>query len=340
METTLKDLIRTPSKLARELGVSRTTVMNWIELNAIPPRRVLAVAGHLDLPVMELLPFAKKATKPVENIRKRGTHDLEVLMAAYRGQPYETDLPERSIKTTLTLWGDRFPLLYDTLHALHRREITLQEAADALGVTKSTVVNLRTRYGLGPGPKKAATKPLGRYKQQAVITKPLVFDVIAGRSTVKGASEAHGIALRTLHRHISDLLRPQTVNEISHWSLSFRLALAWEIDRGAERVSAKWRKWAEDRGLVLKKRVKLPKPPENWRKVGRRRLLIAFLTDEMSLEALAAARGGDDSVLMSIFREELNMMGMDPLSMSVHHQMAVAEILVAMESHFRTGVQA
>lgn len=56
----LKALIPNQAKLARDLGVSVQSVRTWIELDAIPPRRVIAVANALDVEIPELLPYAKE----------------------------------------------------------------------------------------------------------------------------------------------------------------------------------------------------------------------------------------------------------------------------------------
>lgn len=336
-ENLLADLITEPAKVAKSLGVSYTTVRNWVELNAIPPRRVIAVAAALDVEIPVLLEFARKATKPAKTLKKT-SDDLDALLAAYQGKPYETALTEKSIKITLSRWGDRLPTLYNTLRKLADKLITLEEAAKTLGVTKSAVSNLRSRYGVAPGKLKAAPKPMGRYKKLAKTAESLVIDVIAGRKTAIAAAKEGEIPLRTFHRHLADVLRPQLLNEISHWSKNFRVALAWEIEKKRPRLTVEWRKWAEDHNLVLSKRGKWPETPADWREVSMRRLLVAFLSGEMSIDEMAAARGGEASVLESRFKAELAQMGMNPLSLTVHHQAAVAEIVLALDSHFRTGV--
>ena len=65
MENTLRQLVKNQAALARDVGVSVQTIRIWLELNAIPPRRVIAVANALDVEITDLLPFAQKTYKPV-----------------------------------------------------------------------------------------------------------------------------------------------------------------------------------------------------------------------------------------------------------------------------------
>ncbi|MFA5387850.1 MAG: hypothetical protein WC322_05730 [Candidatus Paceibacterota bacterium] len=338
MEQTLKDLIPNISKLARDLKVSTQTIRTYIELDAIPPKRVAAMAIALGLSPGDLLQYARVTHKPVKVLIK-GVDDLDDLMAAYEGREHASRLSERSIKMTLSRWGDRFPLLYTTLKALGRKEISLDEASMALGITKSSVNNLRQRYGVAPGALKSAKKaqPLGPYKQNAKEALPLALDVIAGRMTAVDAGSASGMSVRTLHRYLAPMLRPQTLNEISKWSLSFRHALAWEVEHKKPRRTVEWQNWAKERNLVLKKHPKWPKEPGNWREVGVRRLAIAYLSGEKTLEELAVARHADPVVIRGLIRKEVESLSMSPFELTMHHQIAVAEVLLALNSHYRTA---
>ena len=96
-----------------------------------------------------------------------------------------------------------------------------------------------------------------------------------------------------------------------------------------------WRKWAEERHLLLKKAPNWPKFPSNWREVSIRRVIIAILTGEHTVTELAAMRGGEPHILMEHVERELRQMGMPALSLTIHHQAAAAEIILARESHFR-----
>lgn len=327
MENTLRDLVKNQAALARDVGVSVQTVRNWMDLNAIPPRRIIDVANALDVELTELLPFAQKTYKPVST-KPKTLDDLRLIL---EGSHDPDDPSAQRIKGT---WGDRLPLLYTTLAKLQSKEITVTEAAEILGITKSAVHNIRKRYGTAPGPIKGARRPEGRYALTAKEAKKLALDVIAGRKTARAAAEGANISLRTLHRHIEDVLRPLYLNEISHWSKNFRLALAYEIEKNLPRHSLMWRKWAEERHLLLKKAPSWPKSPENWHEVSIRRVIIAILAGEHTVTELAAMRGGGSHILMEHVARELGQMGMPALSLTSHHQ-AAAEIILARESHFR-----
>ena len=333
-EQTLRDFIESPNKVSKMLGLSSQTVRVWLEMNAVPPKHVIRLANALDVEIYEILQFANKASKKVQTARKTEA-DLDAILAAYNGEPYKTTLSERSITLVLSRWGDRVPLLHSTLKKLNEGVLTLDDAATALGINKTSVHNLRNRYGMAPGPLKPAKKDLGRYKLSAKKIAPLTLAVIAGRKTAKAAAEEAEIPLRTLHRHIKPALDPLTLNEISHWSKGFRAALAVEVQKKCTKYTVLWRKWAQDRGLVLQKKPKWPKEPSNWRDVGVTRMLIAVLVGERSVEELAVARGGSPTVIDGLIKKELVMMGMNPMALSLDHQLAVAEIALARLSHFR-----
>ena len=328
MEKTLRDLVKNQAALARDVGVSTQTVRNWLELNAIPPRRIIDVANALGVELTELLPFAQKTYKPVST-KPKTLDDLRLIL---EGNHDPNDPSAQRIKGT---WGERLPLLYETLVRLQAKKITIKEAAEILGITKSAIHNIRKRYGTAPGSLKAAKKPEGRYALTAKEARKLALDVIAGRKTARSAAQGAKISLRTLHRHIEDALRPLYLNEISHWSKNFRLALAYEIEKNLPKHSPMWRKWAEERHLLLKKSPVWPKSPKNWREVSIRRVIIAILSGEHTVTELAAMRGGEPHILMEHVERELRQMDMPALSLTIHHQAAAAEIILARESYFR-----
>jgi transcriptional regulator with XRE-family HTH domain/predicted transcriptional regulator len=328
MENTLRQLVKNQAALARDVGVSVQTIRIWLEINAIPPRRVIAVANALGVELTKLLPFAQKTYKPVST-KPKTLDDLRLIL---EGNHDPADPSAQRIKGA---WGDRLPLLYTTLVKLQSKEITVTEAAEILGITKSAVHNIRKRYGTAPGPIKGARRPEGRYALTAKEARRLTLDVIAGRKTARSAAQGANISLRTLHRHIEDVLRPLYLNEISHWSKDFRLALAYEIEKNIPKYIEMWRKWAEERHLLLKKSPVWPKYPQNWREVSIRRVIIAILAGEHTVTELAAMRGGEPHILMEHVEREHRQMGMPALSLTLHHQAAAAEIILARESHFR-----
>lgn len=338
--TTLRELIKSPSKLARDLGLTPNAVVLWIRNNAIPPKRAHKVVEALDIEMRDILPFINYSkTRALPSIQKN-KGDFEQLYLAYQGLPYKTTLPEKTVHVTLGKWGDRFPLLYTTLHELHDKKIDLEEAATRLGLSKSTIHGLRRRYGLNP---KLDKKPKIQAKKPTKVEKLAAIEAISGRFTAVSAADHFKVNLRTLHRHIAAILRPNTLNEISHWSLSFRNALAWELEHEKPRYSAAWWSLSVGKGLLMKKRPSRVKPPENYRTASIRELLILWLQGE-PLEDIAARRGGEPAVLHHLFETELAQFGLESApSLTVHHQSAAAEIIHSHMSHFRSraavGVQ-
>lgn len=329
----LRELIKEPAKTARKLNLSYNTVNNWIKNNAVPPKRARALSEALDIDLKELLPFVgyskSRAQKPIMKTEA----DLEALMAVYKGAPPPPHLPEKSIQLTLTKWGDRFPLLYATLMDLKERNIGVKDAAERLDLSISTIHGLRRRYGLAPGPLKAAPKPP---KNEKKALKRAAFDVISGSLSAVAASKHHNVNLRTLHRHIEPLLKPQTQSEISHWSKVFRRALAWEIDHGVERFSVQWREQAEQRRLILPKKTRWPAPPKDMKKASIRDMLVTWLGGE-ALESIAVQRGGEAYILKGLFDKELAKHGITNLdNLSDYHKFAAGEVIIAFMSPFRS----
>ena len=299
-----------------------------MELNAIPPRRIIDVANALDVEITDLLPLAQKTYKPVST-KPKTLDDLRLIL---EGNHDPDDPSAQRIKGA---WGERLLLLYETLVKLQSKVITVTDAAEILGITRGAVHNIRKRYGTAPGPIKGARRPEGRYALTAKEARKLTLDVIAGRKTARSAAQGAKISLRTLHRHIEDVLRPLYLNEISHWSKNFRLALAYEIEKNLPKYSEMWRKWAEERHLLLKKSPIWPKSPANWREVSIRRVIVAILSGKASAQEVAHLRGGEAHILLEHVERELRQMGMPALSLTIHHQAAAAEIILARESHFR-----
>lgn len=320
--------------LADSLKLSIQTINTWVELNAVPPKHIIKVAGVLDMEIPDLLPYAKKTYKPVKSAKKT-IEDLDALNDAYHGRPYQTTLSDHAIKVVLQRWGDQFPLLYDTLKALHARQIGPTEAARRLNASVSTIHGLRRRYGIAPGPLKTAKKPPKRKEINEKVCQSLAIEVISGRRSVVSASKVAGVSLRTLHRHIAPMLRPQTLNEISHWSRSFRAALATEVGSELPRYSVQWRAWAHQKGYDLPKSPRFPRPPntrEGWRKLNARQMAVQILIGNISVEELALERGGSAEVLRGLLRPVVEpLYAASPLLLSQSHQSALAEVLVALD---------
>ena len=112
--------------------------------------------------------------------------------------------------------------------------------------------------------------------------------------------------------------------------------MAYEIEKNIPKYSEMWRKWAEEHHLLLKKAPSWPKSPTNWREIPIRRVIIAILSGEASAQEVAAMRGGEAHILMEHVGRELRQMGMPALPLTIHHQTAAAEVILARESHIRS----
>jgi hypothetical protein len=340
-EPSLAQLIKSSklrtAAIARALGRSDLTVRRWIENNKVPPKMAIKLANVLDVEIPEILPFADRAKSQTKPTMAKSMSDFEVI-DHYRQTgvlPSDTALTEHSVKSVLVYWGDRWPLMYKTIMGLHRGEITASDAAKTLGITPGAIHNIRRRYGLNPG----------RRKKAAPITPPtkkvrlLALDVIAGRVSAVAASKSNpDVSLRTLHRHIELMIRPEMLNELAHWSLNFRSAYALDVDKKRGRVVLLWRKQAEKRGFLLKKRPTLPKPVTNWRSAPLWRLAVAVLLGEQDLEEIALLRGGEAHILGDLVEGYLRQMNLDGWDRSLFHKAAAAEVILAEQSHFRRPI--
>lgn len=205
----------------------------------------------------------------------------------------------------------------------------MTKAAEVLGITKQSVHGLRARYGLKPGIQKKKTKPLGRYKQNAVKNREVSLAVISGRMFVTEAVKKYVVALRSLHRYIKADLVDFGLNELSHWPGSLRMALANEVEHDLDRISVRWFNLYKHSGWS-QANIKPLQPISDWRHVTVRRLLVTALIDGTSLKDIADARGGEPEVIRRLFDSELAHLGTNfsQLSqMSVFHQLAAAELL-------------
>lgn len=324
----LRHLITDIPKTAEAMNVSYKTVYTWVKNNKVPPKRVFHLANALDVEIPTLLPFADRAKADNRAILK-SADDLGEINRCYLDPDLERS---KSCKHVLATWGDRWPLLYTTLLQLKAREIGVSQAADRLQITVSAVHNLRRRYGLQPG-RVAKVAPVKMKKKDLAFDN--VFDVIAGRETARSAAEKAVVSLRSLHRYIESLIDPRTLNELSHWSRNFRTAFALERIGKSQKVVEIWRKNAENRGLLLKKRPIFPKTVENWRETPLWRLTVAVLTGEQDIDTIAVMRGGDAAVLDHLVTKYLLDAGLSCRNLSIHHQAAAAEVIVAAQSHYR-----
>lgn len=335
----LRELITNVQTAARALGVSPNTVYNWIAVDRVPPRRLARLAEFLDKDFNELwhLIAPKDKKLPARAVVRKPRGTIETLLDVLKGTVSVEEaalclgLSVKSVRMTLERNpATRLIQIKRTLEQVQAGTLSVEEAATRLGVEVPSFHRLRAKFGYSPGRRKASPTLPGRYTKLKVAHRRLVLDVISGRKSAVAAAKDANLDLRTFHRHCKTTLQPRSLNELSRWNKSFRMALAWEIDHNRRGVVEKWRTMAQEQGVTLvKPDVRLPKV-KNWKSPELKHLLAEVLSDGLDLVAVAAARGGSDTALRSLFDAQLRTFDTTfdaIMSLSVHHQAAMAEIL-------------
>lgn len=317
--------------VAREMGLSQSVIRTWLEADRIPWAHIPKLSRVIDEDINSLLVLGGTVSVKTRRLKKT-PEALDTLERAYRGEPYEIKPPltAHSLKKTMETYGDRVPLLVETIKQLINNEITVAEAADRLKLKKVSVHSLRARYGGAPGPIKKVEKPLGRYKQNAIKHREVSLKVISGQLGLTEAAVKYDIAQRTLSRYVQDDLDGIQLRSLAAWPLDFRIALAHEIEHELPKITVQWVQKCKTQGWKFGKNL-MPLPPvTNWREATVKRMLIAVLTGELSVNDLAALRGGEPTVLHKLFDMELKHLGLTlsgVLNMSLWHQACVADML-------------
>ena len=338
--TSVRCLITSVTELATACNVSVASVYRWIKVNRIPGAYLTTVCNQYDVEIRDLLPLTGSDKENNNKVLHKPKATLETLMKVYlkeitieaAAEALDTSL--RSLKLVMFHWGDELPTLYTTLKQLEEKRISLDEAAARLNVTKYTLHGIRMKYGYAPGKLKTAPDILvdrAKKADKKALLYEKAMDVLAGRITANQAAKDCGVSYRTLFRY-TDGLTTHKLNDLSHWPASFRIALAHEIAHKLPIRVEKWLEFSEKHRLVLPKRPKYPKTPSTWQKVPLKRLIVAVLMDEASIEAVAASRGGDPEILASLFSSDLSPLGLtwpELQDMSVMEQAAVVDVLLA-----------
>lgn len=331
--------------LARELGVTTATIYTWIGKGFVPVRKLTAFCNALDIDLsLDLCsrPDEVSAGKPTLN-KPKGT--LECLVEVQRGNmsideaASQLGVSAHALQIAYSQNEHRLFLLYSTLTAFSEGRISAEEAAKALGVSKTQVYYLMRTYGVERPQREAPAKKVGRYTQNKSVYEKTTVDVVAGRTSAKVAAEENSeISERTLHRYIKKAIEPHSLTELSHWPQSFRLALANEIEENGPKYVGKWADFAKKHGFVLEKRVRRLPEVKNWREVRPERLLIAVFQGEATLDEIVELRRGAKKPIIDAFNGVLKALGLDyskACSLSVAHQMAIADLLIIQGSHYR-----
>lgn len=334
--SSVRALIPSVSKLAKHIKISANGIYRWIAVNRIPGAHIIKVANFYDVELVDLLPLtgSEKSNKVTAKAKPKDT--LKLLLEVYRRLRTiddvcaELKISTISAKLIMTHWGDELPTLYTTLTQLDEKRIDLETAMKRLNVTKYTLHGIRSKYGFAPGNLKKTRKEssIGKRKD---AQREVALRVIAGKMSPQEAADATESSYRSVFRFIERLTTVR-LNQLAAWPLSFREALSVEIDKNLPNYAQKWVEFADLSRLFLKKNPKYPKTPETWRDQPLKRLLVAVLLGEATLDEVATSRGADPTMLSNLFTSDLRAIDMtfeEVQGLPMAHQLALAELLLA-----------
>lgn len=334
-EVKLSTLIRRQgiSNVARKMQLSAKSVSAWVKLDSVPQRKVLKLSEVLDEDPWLIQSMVKPITYKIRRVR-RPAECLDTILAAYKGEPYEIKPPltSKSLIHILATYGDKVPLLVETMKKLMVKEITNKEAAEILGITTQAVYVTRRMNGLPASHfrEKKPEPPLGPYKMNALKIPGYIKPVIEGTMSKGAAASKYGVPDRTFSRYLANALGGLTLKQLAHWPQSFRMAFAHEIDKNLPRLVPHWWKMMQEYGW---KRVKAeePMPPAtDWRLMTTKRMLYCVLNEGLSVKELGELRGSEPVILHKLFDIELKPLGLtfsQVVQMSIWHQMAVMDMV-------------
>ena len=344
--TSVRTLITSVSKLASHLGVSNSAIYRWIYVNRLPAGHVVRIANYYDVELRDLIPLTGSDVSNKIEVKIKPRSALKNLLEVYRGKMTlkeaceASGITEIAGKLVLTNWGDELPTLYTTLEQLSEGRIDIEEAMIRLNVSKYTLHGIRRKYGYAPGRRQRKPRPPLKGLTEDV-KREIAYQVIAGKITAAGASEKFGKSYATMIRY-AEQYGDISLRDLKRWPPSFREALATEVLAGSERVVGRWYDYAMNARLILKKQPKYPPMPKSWKRANMKRLLIAVLVGEATLDEIAEARGGDPTMIAHLFTGELRPLKLtyDRVSnLSLKHQIALAELLMAMADRKRRFVE-
>jgi hypothetical protein len=333
----VRALITSVSKIARHVGLTNNAIYRWIKVNRIPGEHIIKVANFYNIELGELMVLTGSELSDSPNVVLKTKDTLPTLLRVQRG---EITLQEASnelgqsvigLKLIMTHWGEQLQHLYNVLTVLEDGKISLDQAAQSLGVAKYTLHGIRRKYGFAPGALKR-TRPEKTLPARKAAGKIAALAVIAGSKTAVEAAAEISVSTRTIFRHI-DALTSHTLSELAHWPTVFRQALAIEIEKNLPNYAEKWLKKAEDLKLFVRKAAKYPETPKDWKAQPVKRLLVAVLIGEHTLEEIAELKGADPFILESIFTSDLRSLDLtyrELVGLSISHQAAMAELLLWM----------
>ena len=330
----LADLIRKygMSKLAKKMGVSAVSVSTWVKLDTVSQRKALSVAVALDQDPMFVQSFVKPITYETKRIVKDPSA-YDTILNAYYGKPYEIKPPltERSLLQILNKWGDKVPLLIESLLKITKNEIKAKDLAQTLNMGVQEAYDLMKRYGVPASKYRVKVKKdIGPYIRIRKTIPKYIKAVIEGTMTRKKAIEEANVSPSTFHRHLSSALNGFTLYNLMSWPGSFRFAYAHEIDKDLPRLVPHWVKMCQQNGWTRIEDFQGLGTIDNWRLVTTRRLLMAVLFGEISVNELAQLRDTEPAILHKLFDRELAHLGLtskQAFNMSIWHQYAIMDML-------------
>lgn len=330
----LSDLMRKYgiSRLAKKMGVSAVAVSTWVKLDTVSQRKALSVAVALDQDPLFIQSFVKPITYETKKIVKDPSA-YDTILAAYYGKPYEIKPPmtERSLLQILNKWGDKVPLLIESLRKVITGDLNVKGIAKILGMGTQEAYDLMSRYGV-PASKYRVKKQKepGHYTLVQRKVPKYVKAIIEGTMTRSQVIKETGISSSTIYRYVSEALNGYTLYNLTWWPASFRFAYAHEIDKGLPRLVPHWVKMCNENGWKRIEDFQGLGTIDNWRLVTTRRLLMAVLFGEISVNELAQLRDTEPALLHKLFDRELAHLGLtakQAFNMSIWHQYAIMDML-------------
>lgn len=333
-QTKLRDILRKVgiANVARKMGLSFQSVDAWKKVDGIPQRRVLKLSEVLDEDPLLLQSMVSPITYKVQRVVKT-PEALDTVLAAFHGEPYEIKPPltAKSLSSILTTYGDKTPLMVDTMKKLLRRELTNKQAAERLGISERAVYGLRARYGMKASVYRVKVeRPLGPYKLNAIKVPKYIKPIIEGVASKVEVVKKVGVPDRTISRYLAKALNGYTLKQLAHWPQSFRMAFAYEIEHGLPRLVPHWVEKVAKQGWKPPKHVGNLEPVTDWRLITTKRMLFCILNGEMDVKELAELRGADPIILHKLFDMELKHLDLtfsQVIKLSMWHQIAVMDML-------------
>ncbi len=190
--TSVRTLIREPTKLARAIEMTPKAVYKWQTVNRIPGAHIVKLANYYNVEIRDLLHLTASDIKTIPSIILKERKVLRALLDVYCGKAEleatcaEVGYSVKAAKLALVNWGDDLPTLYSTLEQLDQGRITLEQACDRLKIELSTLHGLRTKYGYAPGRIPPTPKPLKTVEAEYEKVRAAVGIISGELNTIEG----------------------------------------------------------------------------------------------------------------------------------------------------------